>query len=121
MIHRAVGEGTVEGAKANYDKHRELYQRFSPYNHLSKDDPPLFLSYKENAAVPAESLNLGIHHAMFGIKFNEKSQEVGHNNLQLVIGKSRGATIWQQFAQRILLGEPPAPASRQCSAKQNRF
>jgi hypothetical protein len=113
MIHRAVGEGTVEGAKANYEKHRELYQRFSPYNHLSKDDPPLFLSYKENAAVPAESLNLGIHHAIFGIKFKEKSQEVGHNNLQLVIGKSRGATSWQQFAQRILLGEPPAPASRQ--------
>ena len=63
----------VQGAKANYEKHKELYQRFSPYNHISKDDPPLFLNYGGNASVPARSIADGIHHAMFGIKLKEKS------------------------------------------------
>jgi arylformamidase len=105
MIFRAVGEGTVEDAKANYEKHKDLYRQFSPYNHLSKDDPPLFLRYNENSPVPATSLNLAIHHAMFGIKLKEKSKEVGHNSVQLVIGKPRGTTSQDQFVESILLGK----------------
>ena len=31
MINRAVGEATIEEALANYEKHRDLYVEFSPY------------------------------------------------------------------------------------------
>ena len=34
MINMAVGEPTIDGALANYEKYRELYVEFSPYNHV---------------------------------------------------------------------------------------
>ncbi len=88
MIYRAVGEESVEAMKKNYSKHKALYHEFSPINHLSPDDPPIFLEYLANPefmAVPATSLNYGIHHGLFGIKFKEKSEDVGHNRVELRI------------------------------------
>ena len=32
MINRAVGESTIADALKNYEKHRDLYVEFSPYN-----------------------------------------------------------------------------------------
>ena len=103
MIHQAVGEGTVEGAKANYEKHKDLYRRFSPVNHLSKDDPPLFLNYRGAASVPAKSVDHGIHHPMFGIKLKEKSEGVGHHHLELLIGEKPDPAAQNRFVEGILL------------------
>jgi hypothetical protein len=105
MIHLAVGEETIEAAKANYEKHKELYQRFSPINHLDKDDPPIFLTYRGSVKVPARTIDHSIHHPVFGIKLKEKSEQVGHNNVQLVIGKKPDFAARDRFAQSILLGE----------------
>ncbi len=88
MIYRAVGEKSIEDAKKNYAQHEATYKEFSPINHLSKDDPPLFLGYPDKPefmALPATSFNYGIHHGLFGIKFKEKSAEVGHDKIYLYI------------------------------------
>ena len=65
-----------------------MFKEFSPINHLSEDDPPLFLEYPDRPefmALPATSFNYGIHHGMFGIKFKEQSAEVGHDKVELLI------------------------------------
>jgi arylformamidase len=105
MIHQAVGEPTVEAAKQNYAKHEALYREFSAYNHLSSDDPPLYLGYAPDVSVPATSIGHGIHHGMFGIKLKEKSTEVGHNKVYLGIGKQADATYrnGDAFADSVLL------------------
>jgi acetyl esterase/lipase len=76
MINMAVGEATIEGALKNYEKHKELYVEFSPYNHLSKDDPPLFMTYGGNMTLPSENAGHGIHHPVYGVKMKEKADEL---------------------------------------------
>lgn len=87
MIYKAVGEKSIEGALKNYSKHEKLYKEFSAYNHLSKDDPPMFLSYGADLTVPSKNLGHGIHHGLFGVKMKEKSAKVGHDKIYLNIGK----------------------------------
>lgn len=87
MIYKAVGEKSIAAALKNYDKHEALYKEFSPINHLTKDDPPLFMRYGDDITVPAKKLLHGIHHGMFGIKMKEKSEKVGHKKVYLTIGR----------------------------------
>ena len=78
MINMAVGEKTIEGALKNYERHRELYVEFSPYNHLTADDPPLLMTYGNNMKLPSENAGHGIHHPVYGIKMKEKADRLGH-------------------------------------------
>jgi len=78
MINMAVGEPTIEGALANYEQHKALYVEFSPYNHVSKDDPPLLMTYGGNMTLPSQDAGHGIHHPVYGVKLKEKSDSVGH-------------------------------------------
>jgi arylformamidase len=89
MINRAVGEATIEGALKNYEKHHALYVEFSPYNHLSKDDPPLLMTYGSNMKLPSENAGHGIHHPVYGIKMKEKADEVGSECHLLIKGVSK--------------------------------
>ena len=89
MINMAVGEPTMEGALKNYDKHKDLYVEFSPYNHVSKDDPPLFMSYGNDMTLPSKSAGHGIHHPVYGVKLKEKSDGVGHECHLLIQGVSK--------------------------------
>jgi arylformamidase len=89
MINRAVGEKTIEGAIENYDRHRDLYVEFSPYNHLSKDDPPLLMTYGSNMKLPSENAGHGIHHPVYGVKMKEKADEVGSECHLLIKGVSK--------------------------------
>ncbi len=50
-----------------------LYREFSPVNHLSIDDPPLLLDYGR----PLEDQQEGIHHSLFGLKFQERAHALG--------------------------------------------
>ena len=59
MINMAVGEPTIEGALKNYDQHRDLYIEFSPFNHVTKDDPPLLMTYGNNMKLPSENAGHG--------------------------------------------------------------
>ncbi len=77
MIWMAVGEPNMDSAWKNYEKHRRLYREFSPYYHLTADDPPLFLSYRGDTSLPSRNAGHGIHHPMLGIKLKEKADKLG--------------------------------------------
>ncbi len=108
MIYHAVGEESIEAALRNYAKHEATYKEFSAYNHLTKDDPPLFLRYRADLTVPAKSFGHGIHHGMFGLKMKEKSAAVGHDQVYLVIGPKKPGDVYandEAFITSILLGK----------------
>ena len=108
MLFCSVGEASIEDALKNYDKHEAAYREFSPITHMTKDDPPVFLSYKSDLTVPAKSIQHGIHHGMFGVKLQEKSAAVGHNQVHLSIGGEYATKDYSnadQFTESILLGK----------------
>jgi len=88
MINMAVGEQTIEGALANYAKHRDLYLEFSSYNHLTADDPPLLMTYGNNMTLPSENAGHGIHHPVYGVKMKKKADRVGQETHLLIEGVS---------------------------------
>lgn len=89
MINMAVGERTIEGALKNYEKYRDLYVEFSPYNHVSKGDPPLLMTYGNNMKLPSENAGHGIHHPVYGVKMKEKADSVGQECHLLIKGVSK--------------------------------
>lgn len=89
MINMAVGERTIEGALKNYEKHKDLYVEFSPFNHVSKDDPPLFMTYGNNMKLPSENAGHGIHHPVYGVKMKEKCDSVGQECHLMIKGVSQ--------------------------------
>ena len=91
MINMAVGEKTVEAALKNYEQHRALYVEFSPYNHLTRDDPPLLMTYGNNMKLPSEDAGHGIHHPVYGVKMKEKADRLGHECHLLIEGVSESA------------------------------
>ena len=118
MIYKAVGEDSAEAMQRNYAKHKELYQEFSAINHLSKDDPPLFLEYDSrfDMSVPAKSINHGIHHPVFGAKFKEQSAKVGHNKVELMIknhDESKQFSDVDDFVIKTLTGRAGASAGKE--------
>ncbi len=86
MIAMAVGERTIDAALANYDQHRSLYVEFSPINHVSRDDPPLYMACDADLTVPTRHASHGIHHPVFGVKLKEKADAVGME-CHLQVGK----------------------------------
>ncbi|MEZ6089196.1 MAG: alpha/beta hydrolase [Pirellulaceae bacterium] len=89
MINMAVGESTMQAALANYDKHRDLYVEFSPYNHVSADDPPLYMTYPADMTLPSKNAGHGIHHAVYGVKMKEKCDAVGQECHLVIPGHSK--------------------------------
>lgn len=89
MINMAVGEATIEAALANYEKHRDLYVEFSPYNHVSAGDPPLLMTYGNNMKLPSENAGHGIHHPVYGVKLKEKADQQGVECHLLIKGVSK--------------------------------
>ena len=89
MINMAVGEPTIEGALANYDKHRDLYVEFSPYNHLDGNDPPLLMTYPADMTLPSKDAGHGIHHPVYGVKLKEKADAAGQECHLLIPGVSK--------------------------------
>lgn len=86
MINMAVGEATIESALKNYSQHHALFVEFSPINHISADDPPLFMSYGGDMTLPSKNAGHGIHHPIYGVKMKEKCDSVGQE-CELVIPK----------------------------------
>lgn len=87
MINMAVGESTIDGALANYDKYKDLYVEFSAYNHVSKDDPPLLMTYGGDMTLPSKDASHGIHHPVYGVKMKEKADSVGMPCYLLISGQ----------------------------------
>ena len=105
MINMAMGEQTMEGALANYEKYRPLYEEFSPINHLSADDPPLLMTYGNDMILPSKDAGHGIHHPVYGMKMKEKADAVGQESHLLIEGVSRSAKYAsaQEFLFDVLL------------------
>ncbi len=89
MINMAVGEKTIEGALANYEKYRPLYVEFSAYNHVDAKDPPLLMTYGADMTLPSKDAGHGIHHPVYGVKLKEKSDKLGHECHLLIPGVSK--------------------------------
>ncbi|HQU43197.1 MAG: lipase [Planctomycetia bacterium 21-64-5] len=89
MINMAVGEPTIEGALANYEKYRDLYVEFSPYNHVDGRDPPLFMTYGGNMKLPSQDAGHGIHHPVYGVKMKEKADACGMECHLVIPGVSK--------------------------------
>lgn len=89
MINMAVGEKTIKGAIENYEQHKDLYVEFSPFNHLTKDDPPLLMTYTSNMKLPSQSAGHGIHHPVYGVKMKARADELGHECHLLIPGVSQ--------------------------------
>ena len=107
MINMAVGEKTIEGALANYAKYRDLYLEFSPYNHLTADDPPLLMTYQNDMTLPSKDAGHGIHHPVYGVKMKEKADRVGHETHLLIEGVSESDKYAspEAFVLALLLGK----------------
>lgn len=78
MIPMAVGQHDVTIVLEHYDRYQALYAEFSPINHVSQDDPPLFMSCSAETNLPCRDAGHGIHHPLFGLKLKERSDQVGH-------------------------------------------
>ncbi|MAS94705.1 MAG: lipase [Verrucomicrobiales bacterium] len=89
MINMAVGEPTIEGALENYEKHKDLYHEFSAYNHVTKDDPPLLMTYGADMSLPSKDAGHGIHHPVYGVKMKEKADSVGMPCYLLISGQPK--------------------------------
>ncbi|MCA1809590.1 MAG: alpha/beta hydrolase fold domain-containing protein [Kiritimatiellia bacterium] len=78
MLWTSVGAKNIEEVLAHYDRYEPLFREFSPYNHLTADDPPLMMTYSHKPDLPASNANHAIHHPAFGLRLKEKSDALGH-------------------------------------------
>jgi acetyl esterase/lipase len=81
MICRGAGFPDNKAMDAGYEKAKAIYYEFSPINHLSADDPPVWMNYYGPVTDPGE----GIHSSRFGVIFKKRADEVGvtcHLNIQ---------------------------------------
>jgi acetyl esterase/lipase len=88
MIFSAVGEPSMADVRAEADRHRAIYEEFSPINHVDGDDPPLFMACSAEMDLPARNSGHGIHHPLHGVKLKERSDAVGHECHLLIPGWS---------------------------------
>ncbi|EDM28057.1 probable lipase/esterase [Lentisphaera araneosa HTCC2155] len=77
MLYKPFGGENIEELKKNWEsKYKAFSNKYTALSHISKDDPPMFLTYKD-AEVPARDPGHGIHHGMFGLMLKEKADKVG--------------------------------------------
>lgn len=90
MIWTSVGAQSMDEAWAKYDSHyKPLYKEFTPYNHLTKDDPPLLMTYGNDMTLPSKNAGHGIHHPVYGVKMKEKADQLGVECHLLIPGHSK--------------------------------
>lgn len=94
MIPMAVGLTSMDKAQEDYAEHEAIYREFSPINHVSVDDPPIFLSYPADMTLPSKDAGHGIHHGVYGVKMKEKCDEVGQE-CHLFIPESSQSTTYE--------------------------
>src|SRR5262249_14122463 len=58
------------------EKYR-LFEEVSAINHLTKDDPPVLLTYSRPLDAEVTSQSIGIHHPLFGKVLKEKMDALG--------------------------------------------
>ncbi|MEZ5431299.1 MAG: hypothetical protein R3F31_09015 [Verrucomicrobiales bacterium] len=66
---------------------RPLYKEFLPYNHVDASDP--YMTYGNDMSLPSKDAGHGIHHPVYGVKTQEKSDSVGHECHLNIAGVSK--------------------------------
>lgn len=77
MIQRAIGAKKRVDIVGRYEEHGALLREFSPLAHVSKDDPPMLLTFPSMGPLPAANPGNAIHHAVFGLKLQQAAAAVG--------------------------------------------
>ena len=105
MLFKPFGVESIEELKNGWEgKYRDFSNEYTALRHLSKDDPPLFLRYKD-AVFPARDTGHGIHHGIFGLILKERADEVGAQ-VYLQIGTDVIAEkLLHVFVNSILINE----------------
>jgi arylformamidase len=105
MPYKPFGAETAEELMAQWDKYKSLSLECSPITHLSKDDPPLHLSYNVNREFPTSSPGNGIHSPIFGEILLEACKEKGVECYLEYAEKDRPKPVVsrQQLIERLLL------------------
>ena len=75
MIWKSVGATSQEDLLANWENYKDLALECSPLTHLSKDDPPVYLTYSDDSPKPIT--RNGIHHAEFGRILKGAADSIG--------------------------------------------
>ena len=101
MIWKTVGAESHEHLMKNWDQYKALSLECSPISHVTKDDPPVFLSYKKPDAVPVIEGD-GIHHAGFGLLLEEKCKAVGIDCYLQIRGNELVRLSKDAFIKKIL-------------------
>jgi acetyl esterase len=82
-IFKVYGIQTAEEALHPTPERQKLYDEASAITHLTKDDPPLFMVYKEaDGPLPKTARpGQGIHHPNFGRQLKKKMDSLGIENV----------------------------------------
>lgn len=92
MMARAVGAKKLDEMKKPRAEWLRLLRAFSPITHVSADDPPMMISNPRVDPLPATSPGSAIHHALFGMKFQEKAAAVGGSCILRIEDQATAAT-----------------------------
>ncbi|MDZ4847665.1 MAG: alpha/beta hydrolase [Pirellulaceae bacterium] len=82
-IFKVYGVTSAEEALRPTPERQKLYDEGSAITHLTKDDPPLYMTYSEADIVPPTDSRPGqfIHHPNFGKQLKKSMDELGIKNV----------------------------------------
>lgn len=86
----AFGFATFDSFHAGRDKVAKLLKQYSPIEHVSKDDPPIFMDYPSQKIPPVvgEKQTDPTHSAILGIKLAERLEKAGVEAIVIYPGKT---------------------------------
>jgi len=99
MIWRSVGASSPEELFEKWEIYRDLALECSPLSHLSKDDPPMYLTYSDDSPHPVT--RNGIHHAEFGRILKEAADSFGLECVFDIQSQERRQAELEKFMLRI--------------------
>ncbi|HMB70237.1 MAG TPA: alpha/beta hydrolase [bacterium] len=108
MIPTAVGEHSMDAVWSRLPELEPLYREFSPIRHLDAEDPPIFLKYLLDPALPPVDANHAIHHPAFGLRFQLRADSVGADCVLVLDRHARTPNRWQLLTRVFGLGNSDA-------------
>ena len=87
-LEKKYGAPSVE-ALVKDPKYVQAFGEASPINHLTADDPPVFLEYgRDGPITPKSTHGFVIHHAILGTKLKEAMDKIGVECVVRIAGKA---------------------------------
>ena len=103
MIWKSVGANSMDDLLNNWEEYENLSLECSPLTHLSKEDPPVYLSYSNDRPQPITKD--GIHHAEFGRIFKEAADPIGVECTFTIQSKETRQQELEEFMLKIFFEE----------------